>query len=71
VHYSTDYVFADTKQTAYSESDATDPVEQLSVYGQSKLAGEKAIKEAFDSAPDTAQASEQDKFSRYLCLKGC
>jgi dTDP-4-dehydrorhamnose reductase len=69
VHYSTDYVFADTKQTAYSESDATGPVEQLSVYGQSKLAGEKAIKEAFDSAPDTTQVSEQDKFSRYFILR--
>jgi dTDP-4-dehydrorhamnose reductase len=69
VHYSTDYVFADTKSTAYSESDATGLIEQLSVYGQSKLAGEKAIKEAFDSASDTAQASEQDKFSRYFILR--
>ena len=69
VHYSTDYVFADTKQTAYSESDATGPIEQLSVYGQSKLAGEKAIKEAFDSQPDTSKASEQDKFSRYFILR--
>jgi dTDP-4-dehydrorhamnose reductase len=69
VHYSTDYVFADTKQTAYSEIDATGPIEQLSVYGQSKLAGEEAIKEAFDSAPDMAQTSEQDIFSRYFILR--
>jgi dTDP-4-dehydrorhamnose reductase len=69
VHYSTDYVFADTKKTAYSESDATGPIEQLSVYGQSKLAGEEAIKEAFDSAPHMTKASEQDKFSRNFILR--
>jgi dTDP-4-dehydrorhamnose reductase len=48
VHYSTDYVFADTKTSAYSEEDTVGPVDQLCVYGQSKLAGETAIKEAFD-----------------------
>jgi dTDP-4-dehydrorhamnose reductase len=48
VHYSTDYVFADTKTTAYLEIDAVGPIDQLCVYGQSKLAGELAIKEVFD-----------------------
>jgi dTDP-4-dehydrorhamnose reductase len=48
VHYSTDYVFADTKTTAYLEKDTVGPVNQLCVYGQSKLAGELAIKEVFD-----------------------
>jgi dTDP-4-dehydrorhamnose reductase len=48
VHYSTDYVFADTKTTAYLETDEVGPVDQLCVYGQSKLAGELAIKEVFD-----------------------
>ena len=33
------------------------------------MAGEKAIKEAFDSAPHMTQASEQDKFSRYFILR--
>lgn len=69
VHYSTDYVFADTKQDAYLESDPVGPVERLNVYGQSKLAGEQAIEEVFNLAHDSGNASYVDKFSRYFILR--
>jgi dTDP-4-dehydrorhamnose reductase len=43
VHYSTDYVFDGSKDTAYIERDDINPI---SVYGKSKAAGEQAIIES-------------------------
>ncbi len=43
VYYSTDYVFDGSKKTAYVENDEPNP---QTVYGQSKLLGEKLIGEA-------------------------
>lgn len=50
VHFSTDYVFADTQSEPYYEDSPSGPANRLSVYGQSKLAGEQIIKEVFDRA---------------------
>ncbi len=40
LHYSTDYVFDGSSQRPYKESDLPSPI---SIYGESKLAGERAI----------------------------
>ena len=42
VHYSTDYVFGGKKAGPYTETDEPDPI---NVYGQTKLLGEKRIRE--------------------------
>jgi dTDP-4-dehydrorhamnose reductase len=69
VHYSTDYVFADTKQDAYIETDPVGPFEDLNIYGQTKLAAEQAIEEVFNLAHDSGHVGYADKFARYFILR--
>jgi dTDP-4-dehydrorhamnose reductase len=77
VHYSTDYVFADTKNSAYLESDPVGPIEKLGVYGQSKFAGEQAIEDAFNAAHDLGDKSthpsstdgHENELSKYFILR--
>lgn len=47
IHISTDYVFDGTSSMPYTENDAPNP---LSVYGMTKLEGEKAVHENSDKA---------------------
>lgn len=46
VHFSTDYVFSGSKGTPYVENDECDPI---SVYGESKLAGEQYLQSLSDN----------------------
>jgi dTDP-4-dehydrorhamnose reductase len=46
VHFSTDYVFSGMKGTPYQEDDECDPI---NIYGESKLAGERHLRNLADN----------------------
>ncbi len=67
IHISTDYVFDGGKNTPYTETDATHP---LSVYGQSKLAGEAAIQQVAEQSSDFRYAILRTAWVYGVCGKG-
>jgi dTDP-4-dehydrorhamnose reductase len=69
VHYSTDYVFADTKANDYQEVDSPGPMRQLCVYGQSKWLGEQAIEKQFNLDKHPKNTADQTQLSRYFILR--
>lgn len=64
VHYSSDYVFADTQTLPYTETDAAGPMDQLGIYGQSKYLAEQAIQTAF-----SLQQSISHELPRYYVIR--
>lgn len=70
IHYSTDYVFADTKTEPYFEYDQAGQLNELNVYGQSKLSAEKLIKEVFCKVwRKTDLKGVNNELSRYFILR--
>jgi dTDP-4-dehydrorhamnose reductase len=70
LHYSSDYVFADSKVTPYVESDSTGPIGELNVYGQTKLGGEQLIQEVFAVAQQKDSLQDSiDERPKYFILR--
>ncbi len=69
IHYSADYVFGDTKDAPYIETDTPGPLNQLNAYGKSKLSGELAIKSAFTSFKRVNHSFGDLETPRYLILR--
>ncbi len=70
IHFSTDYVFDGEKRAPYTEEDEAKPI---SVYGESKLAGEKNVLAAVEEAggfPGTATPPPKDNsVPRHLVVR--
>jgi dTDP-4-dehydrorhamnose reductase len=58
IHFSTDYVFDGEKRQPYVESDSADPI---SIYGESKRAGEKLVLAAQDRPASRPEGSRLDQ----------
>jgi dTDP-4-dehydrorhamnose reductase len=58
IHFSTDYVFVGEKREPYKESDPANPI---SVYGESKRAGEKLVLAAQDRPASCPEGSRLDQ----------
>lgn len=69
IHYSTDYVFADTKKGPYLETDFVGPFGHLNVYGQSKLAGEMAIEKIFTLDHQRRCKGYSSNYARYFIVR--
>ncbi len=68
IQYSADYVFGDTQNTPYAETDVPGPMHQLNSYGQGKLAGEQAIQQSFKLALESSNLNRSES-PRYFILR--
>jgi dTDP-4-dehydrorhamnose reductase len=66
IHYSTDYVFDGAKAEAYTVSDAPAP---MSAYGRTKLAGERAVAEAYAHVEACAATAHAANPTQWLVLR--
>ena len=64
LYYSTDYVFDGSKEAGYLETDTCNPI---NLYGESKLAGEQAIKDIFTQ--QEAWCNEAKKSFKYFIFR--
>ena len=61
IHISTDAVFDGTKDTPYTEDDATNPI---SIYARTKLEGEQAVQAACCGRPKASSIPSAERYPR-------